>query len=111
MMIMISQMMSDNKPNKSDTDTNSDVNIEDIDDFTLTSTIGCTVEVKSDIVTDAGINKCFFNMFGSGTRLGIMLLEAGNIIKCIWCSSEHAGSEPCCPVRVEYRFRKWRVLF
>ena len=59
------------------------VNIEDVDGFTLTKSIGCGVEVKSDLVSEAAVNKCYYNMFAAGSRLATMQLEMGNIIQSV----------------------------
>ena len=57
------------------------VNIEDLDSVTIVHALGCALEVKSKSIDDAGLNECFCNMFGSGTRLATMLLRMGKIVK------------------------------
>ena len=59
------------------------VNIDDMDDFTLTTSSGFAIEIKSDLVSEAAINECYYNMFGAGSRLATMQLEMGNVVESV----------------------------
>ena len=58
----------------------SDVNIEDLDELGKIIVHGSTFEMKSDTVSQAAINECVNNMFGTGTRLATWGLEMDKIV-------------------------------
>ena len=68
---------------ESNESSDSDVNVEDVKKIALIHSMGCTIEVKVEPVTAAAINECFFNMFGSGSRLITMQLEMDYIVELV----------------------------
>lgn len=63
-----------------DSDSNSDVNIDDIDDMNVGSANGCAFEMKRENINAAAINECMYNMFGAGTKLAIRALRNEKIV-------------------------------
>ena len=58
-----------------------DVDIKSIDGIEEVQTNGLTCEMKSNPVTEAAINECVSNMFGSSTRLATWALQMGKIVE------------------------------
>jgi len=73
----------DGQPGQASSDNSSsseEVNFEDKNEIQLCNVAACAVEVKSQSITNKAIKECFFNMFGSGTRLATMMLQMGNVV-------------------------------
>ena len=54
------------------------MNVEDV--LPVEAVYGEVIEVKCPVYTIAGINECFYNMFGAGSRLACIALARGKII-------------------------------
>jgi len=65
----------------SDSSSDSDVDVEDIDGIEKVATNGCTFEMKSESVSEAAINECVYNMFGASSRLVTWVLEMGKVVE------------------------------
>ena len=61
----------------------SDVNIEDLDELDKIIVHRSAFEMKSDTVSQAAINECVNNMFGTGTKLATWGLEMGKIVQSV----------------------------
>ena len=59
------------------------MNIEDLDELDKIILHGSTFEMKSDTVSQAAINECVNNMFGTGTRFATWGLEMGKIVQSV----------------------------
>ena len=64
-----------------DNSSESDVDIDSIDDIVRVETNGYAFEMKSNKVNEAAVNECMYNMFGTATRLVTWALQLGKVVE------------------------------
>lgn len=62
-------------------ESDSDVNIDDLDELVKITVSGSTFEMKIDKINQAAINECINDMFGTGTRLATWGLHMSKVVE------------------------------